>query len=243
MDICLDNPDAQDDFGLDDDDSFAEEFLQAASQVESQTRTPAAPQRQQTTPLIIELDDSFDDAESASQALATSKQPHVTPCPPRTGDITDDDEFGLSDVNDDDLLAVLEASTSKHALSPDESRPTKRTKVEAAIPIDFAQINRKRPSALKYEPWTHVPNVREIDSGEPDFQDPDNIAALGLAARQVVPQSGGLPMTEAELQAMLRNAFTAGYMSQNRAWKRRYTYDFLSLPAGMLCLRFTAELH
>ncbi|KAE9973495.1 hypothetical protein EG328_004395 [Venturia inaequalis] len=187
-------------FDLDDDDSFAEEFLQAASQVESQSRTLATFQQQ--APLSMEQDDSLDDAESFSQARERAQQRPVTPCPPGITNITDDDEFGISD--DDGFLAAFEAvesTTKKHALSSDESRPTKRTT---------------------------VPHVGEVDFGEPDFQDPDNLASLDAIEQQA--RSAGLPMT-AELQAILRNAFTAGHMSQHRAWKRRYTYDFLTLPA------------
>lgn len=219
-----------DEFDLDDDDSFAEDFLQAASQVESQKRTPAATTCPQAASLI-EQDDSFVDAESASQARERAEQQPVTPCPPGIVDITDEDEFGISD-GDDEFLAAFEAvesNTKKHARSPDESRPTKRTKIEA---INFAQINRQRPSAPKYEPWTNVPNVGEVDFGEPDFQDPENVAALDLVKQQA--RNAGIPLT-ADLQALLQNAFTAGHMSHHRAWKRRYTYDFLTLPAGM-CL-------
>ncbi|TID15352.1 putative ubiquitin carboxyl-terminal hydrolase 12 [Venturia nashicola] len=216
-----------DDFDLDDDDSFAEGFLQAATQVESQTRIPAM--CQQAAPLTIEQDDSLDDAESLSQARESSAgQQPVTPCPPKAVDTSGsaDDEFGIFD--DEEFLAAFEAvesTTKKHGLSLDESRPRKKTKVEA---INFAQTNRQRPSALEYKPWTTIPQVGEVDFGQPDFQDPGNFTSLELVEQQA--RSAGLPMT-AELQAILRNAFTAGYMSQHRAWKRRYTYDFLTLPA------------
>ncbi|QDS75201.1 hypothetical protein FKW77_008825 [Venturia effusa] len=210
-------------YGSDDDDSFDEQLLQLASRAESFSH-------HQTGPLIIEVDDSLDDAESASQARAGAEHDHITTCPRSIVTISDDDEFG-SEVNEDELLAAFEAVTSttdKHAIASDQRRPTKRTKTEAPIMTNFAQTNRQRPSALRFEPWTSVPHVGEVDFGEPDFQDPDNIASLELVKQQA--RNAGLPLN-AEMQAILHNAFTAGHMSQHRVWKRRYTYDFLTLPA------------
>lgn len=212
----------------DDDDSFEESLAQVAVQVESQSRRSAPAQAAQNA---IELDDTFDDDESASQALLRAGQQPVTPSPPRIVDLTDnaDEDFEMSDVNEDDLLAVFEESN-------------KRANVGRRACVDFGKVNWQRPAVLEFKTWTHIPLFGEDDYGDPNYEDPDNIATLRLVETHAIshivgpvqqPVEGVIQLTRAELEAIKQNAFTAGHMSQHRQWKRRYVYDFLLLPAGM----------
>jgi hypothetical protein len=228
-----------DEFDLTDDDLFSdpvfEDILaQAESQFRTQTHSQHAP--------LQELDDSLLDDESLSQALAKIDQQPVTPSPSRYQNIAKSDEFEDSNLRSDGLLDALDRVTSskKHALTPNETQSDKRSRISALQPVNFAQANRERPLAFKFKPWTEVAAVGDEDFGDPDFEDPDVLTALEDAEKRAlvaqIPQSteDTVHITRAELEAIKRNAFIAGQANHHRLWRKKYVFDFLKLPAGMI---------
>jgi hypothetical protein len=223
-----------------DDDLFEDSaFEDALAQAESQGKTAVA---QHNAPLQ-EMDDSLLDDESFSQALARAEKESITPKPHSRSKAVEVDDFEDADLSDGQLLAALEAVTpaKKHAITPDENQRTERTGLEAAQPVNFAQVNRERPFTVKFKPWTKIPHVGEDEFGDPDFEDPEVLAALEDAERHgmrsiVAPVqelvTDAIQITRAELEAIKRNAFVAGQANHHKMWKRRYVFELLKLPAG-----------
>jgi hypothetical protein len=140
-----------------------------------------------------------------------------------------DDEFEDSELDNQDMLDLLD-NHEKGLITPYQSPVKKRDNTPASARSHVAQPNEPK---------------------EPDFTDPSIVAALEEAESQVIalptptnndPSNNTevVTLTRAGLEAIKRNAFTAG---RNHAHKPAAPFPFLSLPAELRLVFYSHYFH
>jgi hypothetical protein len=214
-------------------------FVQALA-IADQPATPK-PVNKSVVAIAHSGDAIFEDATFA-QALAHAESQLYTPKKPDPDEsfTTEDEDFDQAGLDDEQLMVALDSlSSGKDTGTALDDNEIQRER--AAVLEELATVNKNRPLAVKFTPWTKVPQMGEDEFSDPDFEDPDILAALEDAERCALPSiapsvkesnSNTIQISRAELDAIKRNAFAAGQANHHRLWRRKYIFELMKLPAG-----------